>query len=247
MLALVTASACAFSAPIAQRAASPRAAVRMESKADLEKLAKELNPALGFFDPLNLAEQEFWGQSNEATIGFLRHSEIKHGRVAMAGFCGWIAHANGLRFPWAPVGGEAIASGLSPPDLWDAIPLEAKAQIILGIGVLEFWSECAGTHYMRGGKPGAFPSFTKGDVVVPHPVPLDLYDPFNLSAKKSEEAKAKGLVKEINNGRLAMLGLFGFLCEAKIPGSVPLLSGIVSGYSGEPMAPFGVDFPGLSF
>jgi hypothetical protein len=55
-----------------------------ETKADLEVLAKKLNPVLGFYDPLNLAEAEFWGQSNEATIGFLRHSEIKHGRIAVS-------------------------------------------------------------------------------------------------------------------------------------------------------------------
>ena len=47
-----------------------------ETKADLETLAKGLNPAVGFFDPLNLAEAEFWEQSNEATIGFLRHAEV---------------------------------------------------------------------------------------------------------------------------------------------------------------------------
>jgi hypothetical protein len=48
-----------------------------ETKADLQALAKDLNPVLGFYDPLNLAEASFWGTTNEETIGFLRHSEIK--------------------------------------------------------------------------------------------------------------------------------------------------------------------------
>ncbi len=64
-----------------------------------------------------------------------------------------------------------------------------------------------------------------------------MYDPFGWHKNRSEEAKAAGLVKEINNGRLAMLGIFGFLCEQTIPGSVPALSGVVQPYSGEVMAP----------
>merc|ERR1719440_275238 len=90
-----------------------------ESKADLETLAKNLNPAIGYFDPLNLAEGEFWEQSNEATIGFLRHAEIKHGRVAMAGFVGYCVHANGIHFPWKIPGEEPCAPGVSPTALWE--------------------------------------------------------------------------------------------------------------------------------
>ncbi len=90
----------------------------------------------------------------------------------------------------------------------------------------------------KGGKPGKYPTFDN----IPHPVPLNLYDPFGFSKKRSEEAKARGLIAEINNGRLAMLGIFGFLCEQTIPGSVPALTGIVKPYAGEVMAPFSADF-----
>lgn len=37
-------------------------------------LRRQLNPVVGYFDPLNLAEGEFWGDSTEATIGFLREA-----------------------------------------------------------------------------------------------------------------------------------------------------------------------------
>jgi hypothetical protein len=187
-----------------------------ETKADLETLAKGLNPVVGFWDPLSLAEAEFWEQSNEATIGFLRHAEIKHGRVAMAGFVGYCVHANGIHFPWKIPGDELCAPGVSPVALWQGIPYEAKLQIILAIGIFEFYSEGAASkspgieHYLRGGKPGLFPAFkgsakgalgdAEGRPLLPHPVPLNLYDPFNFNAKKSDEWKAKKLQAEINNG-----------------------------------------------
>merc|ERR1719163_50039 len=227
-----------------------------QTQADLETLAKNLNPAIGFFDPLGLSEMEFWNQSNEATIGFLRHAEIKHGRVAMAGFVGYCVHANGIHFPWKIPGDELCAPGVSPPELWNNLPYEAKLQIVLAIGIFEFYSEAAmslspgeGGHYMRGGKPGKFPAF-KGDAkgvlgdaegrpLLPHPVPLNLYDPFNLNNNKSDEWKAKKLQAEINNGRLAMIGLMAFLSEGAILGSVPALKGLIPA-SGEinVMAPF---------
>jgi len=211
-----------------------------ESKADLEVLAKELNPIVGFYDPLNLSDAEFWGQTNDQTIGFLRHAEIKHGRVAMFAFVGYIVHANGIKFPWPmQLDGTPFPSGNSAPEIWDNVSDNAKWQIFGLILFLELWGEISTdehAHYMRGGKPGDFPDF---DVVaLPHPVPFNLYDPFGLNKKASAEKKARGLNIEINNGRLAMLGLFGFLAEAKVPGSVPALSGIIPPYDGEVMAPF---------
>ena len=100
---------------------------------------------------------------------------------------------------------------------------------------------------MKGGKPGDYPDFTTGPDGLPHPVPFNLYDPFGFSKNKSEEAKARGLKVEINNGRLAMLGIFGFLSEQTIPGSVPVLGGIVKPYAGEVMAPFSENYLGAPF
>ena len=95
-------------------------------------------------------------------------------------------------------------------------------------------------HYVRGGKPGYYPPlkgiFQAG--LWPHPVPINLYDPSGTWARRTAEQKERGLLVELNNGRLAMLGIFGFLAESKIPGSVPALSGIIKPYIGEYMAPF---------
>ena len=74
------------------------------------------------------------------------------------------------------------------------------------------------------------------------PVPLDLWDPVGFTKNASPEKKERGRLIEINNGRLAMLGLFGFLAESKLPGSVPALGGIALPYDGDYMAPFAADF-----
>lgn len=74
--------------------------VMTATQADLEAIAAKCNPTVGFYDPMGLAEQDFWGKGNEATIGFLRQSEIKHGRIAMFAFVGYIVQSNFV-FPWA--------------------------------------------------------------------------------------------------------------------------------------------------
>ena len=86
------------------------------------------------------------------------------------------------------------------------------------------------------GKPGYFPTFDQ----LPHPVPLELFDPFGLSKNASPEKKEKGLLAEINNGRLAMIGIFGLVSAEKgcfVPGldSLPLKP-----YAGEFMEPFAI-------
>mmetsp|Transcript_3025 Transcript_3025/g.3403 ORF Transcript_3025/g.3403 Transcript_3025/m.3403 type:complete len:265 (+) Transcript_3025:191-985(+) len=218
-----------------------------ETKADLEILANELNPILGFYDPMNLAEGEFWDNTNEASIGFLRQAEIKHGRVAMAAFVGYCFQSNYV-FGWPQSLAGAMPPGLdlNPESQWDAININAKWQIIAVIGFLEIWDEMGGygdtalPHYMRGRQPGKYPSFKEFREGV-HWVP-DLYDPFGFNRKMSEEKKQTRLLAEINNGRLAMLGIFGFLVADTIPGALPTLAGIARPYGGEVMNPFQLEW-----
>ena len=142
--------------------------------AGLQALAYEQNPIVGYFDPLELSLKEFFDESNTATIGFLRQAELKHGRVAMAGFVGYLVHAQGITWPfkmtldgadWPTLGEGGV------PALWDQIPEGAKWQIITAIGCLEWYDEWQydnpaaqmpamadkPKHYMRGGQPGAYP------------------------------------------------------------------------------------------
>merc|ERR1719407_440836 len=178
----------------------------------------------------------------------------------MAGFVGYVIQENGIHFPWniqGPIAGSDLTKDLpaisfadisaagSPADQWDALPTAAKVQIGCVIGFLEMHGESSlaleadgQKHYVRGGKPGYYPSFQGR---YPHPVPLDLWDPFGFTKKLSPERKEKALIAETNNGRLAMIGIFGLISASKgliVPGLDGLVAaGTLPTYAGEYMAP----------
>lgn len=234
MLSLYSAAA-SFAPATAPVATATRAAVSMATKEDL---AASLNPVLGYYDPLRLGSAAFWNESQEATYGFLRQAEIKHGRVAMFAFCGYIAQANGLTWPNLL---GVPTTGATPAEQWFNLPIQGRVQIVLFIGFLEWWGEFGGQghqHYMRGGKPGVYPPFKDIPFHKAHLNRFSLYDPLGIAAKNSPEKKASGLLKEINNGRLAMIGIMGFLAEAKVPGSVPGLTGLIKPEVFDTMGPF---------
>ena len=270
-------------APAPTRTGAPK----MESVTELKALAKQLNPAIGYWNPLQIGENQAFADENgilpftdDEFIAWFRHAEIKHGRVAMAAFVGFTVQSLGVCFPWAISGTQTfadIAAAGGPGAQWDALSLTAKAQIFTFIFLMEvrrrsafafllfqfnsrlfadrfslslppyFYSQCVGEsdyalgksgqkHYMRGGKPGFFPSIKED--IFPHPVPLDLFDPAGFTKKLTEEQKQTKLLAEINNGRLAMIGIMG-LCSASKGLIVPGLDSLgIAPYGGMYMAPF---------
>jgi len=240
----------------------PWTSSEIKDQAGLEALAKKLNPVVGYYDPLGIG-----GYGSPETIGWFRHAEIKHGRVAMAAFVGYVVQSNGICFPWllqGPIKGVADVPAISfsdisaaggPADQWDALPSAAKLQILGVIGFLEMWSETSSVlkmdgqeHYVRGGKPGYFPKLSRTDEMkFPHPVPLNLWDPFGFTSKMSPERKEKALLAELNNGRLAQIGIIGLISASKGL-QVPVLDGLgIKPYAGEVMAPFSSGDVGLPF
>ena len=256
-------SAAAYVAPAAKSAGVAMSA----SKADMADLA-EANPdflgsSLGLWDPLGAFPRpprsgpppaarvppahpvpplgclslDFWTLGNEATIGYLRHAEIKHGRVAMAAFLGYLAQSTPVvSGPHGKLPFKGYEPGLTPPEQWDAIPLVGKLQIFGIIGMLESYGEILDVHYTNGGLPGYYPPIRGNRPELW----FNLYDPFNWFDEDKD--KVRGRQVEINNGRLAMLGILSVLSESKVPGSVPLITGLIPEYSGSYMVPFEADF-----
>jgi hypothetical protein len=236
----------------------PWTSAEISDAAGLKELAIKLNPVIGYWDPLNI------GETSPETIGWFRQAEIKHGRVAMAAFVGYCIQANGIHWPWAlqgPIGplnsdlptitfGDISAAG-GPSDQWDALPSSAKLQILGAVGFLEMCGEASvfleadgQQHYVRGGKPGYYPTLKDK---FPHPIPFNLFDPFGLQGKMTPEKKEKSLLAEINNGRLAMLGIMGLISASKgliVPG---LDSLGIAPYAGEPMAAFSASDSALPY
>merc|ERR1719443_1761467 len=130
------------------------AAMPLMSAADgLEGASHETG--MKVWDPLALADL-----GSPATLAWFRHAELKHCRVCMAAFTGWLVAVSGVHFPGLLSFSEGVSfedlSKLPPMEQWGALPALGKAQILLAIGIIEHQSEWKiKPHYMAaGGKPG---------------------------------------------------------------------------------------------
>ena len=154
------------------------------------------------FDPLRISQL-----GDDSTLAWFRAAELKHSRVAMLATTGYIVQGAGFHFPGmlsSDVSFESL-SAMKPFDAWDAVPDVGKFQVIATIFIAELATESKEVHYTKGGE-----------------LPQIVFPPVDFSAV-SEERIAKQRCKELNNGRLAMIAIMGFIANDSIPGSVPLL------------------------
>merc|ERR1719456_926588 len=171
-------------------------------------------PPLGRWDPLQIREQ-----GPERYRRFVE-MEIKHGRLAMAGFLGVLTTYSGVRFPgylstsenikFADLPGGAISS-------WAALPTAAWFQIVIFISFCEI-------NFLKQD-----PNKEAGDVV-PEGIPWarypDGYDVW-LGDGSTKQVGADELIlgrtwklnAERNNGRAAMMGMTGLIIHEALTGN----------------------------
>jgi len=178
---------------------------------------------MGFFDPLGFSKN-----GSMELLQWYREAEIKHGRVAMAAFVGFLVNYQGITFPAdLNMSGDKFSSlgTKAPLAAWDNLSDRGKWSILGFIGLLELLGEAEKPHYMRGGKSGT------------NKLVWNFGDKY-LSGK-TEEQKREKRTAEINNGRLAMLGVMSIIAGSTIPGSVPFFNDVpLEQYTGSVWAPF---------
>jgi len=162
-------------------------------------------------------------------LKWFQNAEIKHGRIAMVATIGFMVQKFGVHFPlylgptgsnvFHPASDEAwllsSTTGVTFSDIAAAAPLDAIKMVPLAGWVQIFfvagWFECV-AYDRQWNKESAVP----GDYG---------YDPLGFTKQdgglESDELKSLRL-KEIKNGRVAMMSIAGWVANEAIPGAFPV-------------------------
>ena len=153
----------------------------------------------GFFDPLALSE----GKS-EVRVKFLREAELKHGRVAMLAATGFLVAEK-----FHPLFGASIDS---PSYMaFQQTPLQTFWPIVVG-GIALIEAASALTTFENPLQGAGWWSL-KADHA-----PGDLgFDPLGLKPAGADLKEMQ--TKELQNGRLAMLGIAGMVAQELVSGA----------------------------
>lgn len=127
------------------------------------------------------------------TLYWMRESELKHGRVAMMAWFGWVATDGGfginLRFPGDIYSVENIPNAYNAHNI--LVDQGSMAFLLVVVGVIEF---CTGA---------ALVQVSKGEL--DRPAGNFGLDPMQFLKGKSKEEVDRMETRELLNGRLAML------------------------------------------
>ncbi|GMH97432.1 hypothetical protein TrVE_jg3681 [Triparma verrucosa] len=195
VLLSLLASAAAFTSPLS----FPKSTTQLKGVKDMVGVSHEFGNRV--FDPLG-----FSNYASDSTLAWFRHAELKHGRAAMLASLGWMVQKNGLGIIPFPEGASFAESGkthLLSSDPFTAaheLPAGGWWQMFFVAGCIELWTESKGTHYMKSGSYTAITEF--GGANFP--------------------ADEKMQLKELKNGRLAMIASMAYLAHEINPAFVPL-------------------------
>lgn len=130
-------------------------------------------------------------------MDYLREAELKHGRICMLATVGWAAVDSGLRVYPIPPGLEDVTSAQAAHNA--AVAQGGLGQIFGWIALAEMASWLGVSQMLQGSgrEPGDFG-----------------FDPLGFITDKSEEEITRMKVRELKNGRLAMLGFSGMCTQA---------------------------------
>jgi light-harvesting complex I chlorophyll a/b binding protein 1 len=157
-------------------------------------------PPVGFFDPLGLST----GKS-DAEVKKFRESELKHGRIAMLAFVGILVGESFNPLFDGKITGPAIYQFQQAdeivPFFWVGVLF--LIALIEGQNILTGWESAEDTNKRATGVAQLKEDYINGDLG---------FDPLGL--KPSDPVAFEALqTKEIQNGRLALLGVAGIVAQ----------------------------------
>ena len=148
----------------------------------------------------------------------IREAELKHGRVAMVAFLGILVGENFNPLFDGKITGPAIYQFQQADDLvsyfWVGV-LFAIA-LVEGQNILSGWESVSETNNRKSGVAELKEDYINGDLG---------FDPLGLTPADQDEFDALR-TKELNNGRLAMLGVAGIVAQELVNGK-----GVIENFS----------------
>lgn len=133
------------------------------------------------------------------TVYWMREAELKHGRVAMLAVVGWIAADFGIRFPGSSFSTESISSSYFAHDALVAKGI--MGFMLIAVGLAEIGNGAALVQVSKGELDREAGDFQLGS---------------KLLDGKSKDAVNTMKLKELSNGRLAMLAFGGIATQTAL-------------------------------